>query len=246
MPATWLSCINASLKRARVIEGTAYALATSTVTSTATGLTATEAFTDASRQNQIDIMLQCWNEAIQGVFSFGMLAKEAATGSITLATTGREYSLPSDFEKMAGMDYQSRVLRGATTGMIVYEYPGGYAQMLADQARATDWVGEPNAWALSPVSDVIRLDRETATGSVGDTYYFLYDKRVAFTSTMATEAMPFSDTVCDALVPVAAEMWARTYKKEMDGYNLQTSLTRALEYAGRTQRRSRWGQVRVR
>ena len=240
MTVTFLNAVNASLKRVRVIEGDAYVLATSTVTSTATGLTATEAFTDASRQNQIDVMLQCWNEAIHGVFTYGGLARECATGSVTLSTSTREYSLPSDFEKMAGN------LRGATTGLVLGPYPGGYAQMLEDQARATDWAGDPQAWAISPVAAQIRVDREPTSDQNGDVYYFLYDKRVGFTSTMATEALPFSDTVADSLVPVVAEMWSRVYKKETDQFNLQTALTRALEYAGQLQRRPRWGVTRTR
>ena len=61
MAITFLAAINASLKRVRVIQGDAGELATSTVTSTATGLTATGAFVDSGRQVQIDLMIMMWN-----------------------------------------------------------------------------------------------------------------------------------------------------------------------------------------
>ena len=58
-----MQAINATLKRTRVIQGDAGELATSTVTSTATGLVATGAFTDSGRQVQIDLAIQLWQEA---------------------------------------------------------------------------------------------------------------------------------------------------------------------------------------
>ncbi len=50
MATTFLAFANDVLRRVRVIQGDAGNLVTSTVTSTATGLTATSAFTDSSRQ----------------------------------------------------------------------------------------------------------------------------------------------------------------------------------------------------
>ena len=243
MPLTILAMMNASLKRVGVIQGDAGNLVTSTVTSTATGLTATEAFTDSARQRQIDVMLQCLNEANHSIFSLGLLPKEAATGSFNLASGTREYALPSDFERMAGMTWETRCMRGATSGQLLYEYPDGYAKMLADQPIATDWVGDPQSFALSPVDSYFRLDREPATGAT-DLYYYLYDKRIGFSSTQATTALPYSETVADSLVPVLAEMWSRNFKKESDSFILSTALTRALEYAGKTQRLDRWAPGR--
>lgn len=244
MAVVFLQAVNASLKRARVIQGDAGELATSTVTSTATGLVATGAFTDSGRQTQIDLMLQMWNEAIHEVFSVGLFAQEAATATMTLVTAQREYDLPSDFERMAGDDYKSRVLRGATTGFVLPEYPGGYARMLSDQNFATQWTGEPQAWALSPVGNAIRLDREPTSDQNGDTYNYLYEKRITFTSTMATETLPFSDTVADALVPVVAEGWNRVYKKEFDVGIFSISIRRAVEHLTQNQRRKRYGKCR--
>ena len=76
----------------------------------------------------------------------GLFANEASTATITLVDGQREYTLATDevFERFAGQTEGTRVLRGATTGLIVTEYPGGYAQMLVDQPVATDYTGDPS------------------------------------------------------------------------------------------------------
>ena len=186
-------------------------------------------------------MLQCWNEAIHECFSLGFLPKEGATATISLTTGTREYALPSDFERMGGVHYADRVMRGATTGLLIYEYPGGYSRMLADQPIASDYTGDPMHWAFSPVDDVIRMDREATADQNLDTYNFLYEKRINLTSTMATTSLPMSDTAVDSLVPVVAEMWDRVFKKEYDDGFMRRAMSRALGYQGRSQPRSRWG-----
>lgn len=246
MPITFLQAVNATLKRTRTIQGDAGELATSTVTSTATGLVATDAFTDSGRQVQIDLAIQLWQEASHEVFGLGLLPNIAATATIVLADGTREYSMPADFERFAGESYHQRVLRGATTGLLIYEYPGGYAQMLRDQAIATDYVGTPNYYAISPADGtMIRMDREGNSEVDGWTYNTLYDKRIALTSTMATSTFPFSDTVADALVPVVAEAHNRIMRKEFDSGLFIASLSRAVSYARRTQPNSRYGRRRA-
>jgi hypothetical protein len=239
MTVTFLQAVNASLKRARVIQGDSGELATSTVTSTATGLTATGAFTDSSRQTQIDIMLQIWNELEHELYSRGMFAPEVASATMTLVTNQREYTMPSNFERFAA----DGVWRGATHQWLICEYPGGYAQMLKDQpGLASQWEGEPNGYAISPVStQTIRLDMNPNSTINGWTYNVLYEKRLQLTASMATEALPWSDTITDALVPVAAVTWEATYKEKFNPAVFQTSIARALEFAGQKQRRTFWG-----
>src|SRR3990167_5494320 len=242
MTVTVLQMMNASLKRVGVIQGDQGSLATSTVTSTATGLTATEAFTVSAHQRQIDVMLQLWNEAFHELEGIGLVPDTAATATMTLVTAQREYAVPADFEQMAGDDYLARVLRGATTGLRVYEYPDGYARMLADQPVATDWTGDPGYWAINPSAVAIRLDREPTSGQSGNTYNYLYQKRLSFTSTMATSPLPYSDTVIDSLVPVVSEAHTRVFKKEFDAGMFRASLTRAVGFVTRTRRRNSYGR----
>ena len=203
---------------------------------------ATEAFVDSGRQTQIDLSIQVWQEAMHELFSLGLLPNEAATATISLVTNTREYSMPSDFERIAGESREERVFRGATTLLILTEYPGGYARMLRDQPNATDYTGDPQHWAISPVDGTkIRIDREPTADQNGDVYNILYEKRMSLTATMATETLPFSDTVADALVPVVAEGWNRVMKKEFDSGLFRTSIARAAKTVTRNQPRVRYG-----
>lgn len=227
MAILFLQAINATLKRTRVIQGDAGELTT---------------FTDSGRQVQIDLAIQVWQEAIQELFGLGLLPNEAATATIDLVTAQREYSMPSDFERIAGKSHEERVFRGATTNLILTEYPGGYARMLRDQPNATDFAGDPQHWAISPVDGTkIRFDREFTADQNGDRYNILYEKRIALTATMATETLPVSDTVADALVPVVAEGWNAIHKDKFNSGLFRTSIARAARMVTRNQPRVRYG-----
>ena len=246
MPIVFLQAVNATLKRTRTIQGDAGELATSTVTTTATGLVATEAFTDSGRQVQIDLVLQLWQESIHEIFGMGLLPDSASTATIALVAGQREYSMPADFERFAGETFEQRVFRGATTGLLFREYKGGYAQMLRDQPVATDYIGTPNSYAISPRDGtLVRFDREPTTAEDGDTYNVLYSKRLSLTSTMATELLPFSDTVADAVVPVVAEAHNRIMRNEFDSGLFVASLSRAVGHVRRTQPNRRYGRRRA-
>ena len=241
MTVTLLQLTNAVLKRIGEIAGDSQELATSTVTSTATGLTATEAFVDSRRQHKIDIALQLVNESFHELYSMGLYAKGAASATMVLVAAQREYALPTDFERMAGQEESVRVIRGATNGLLLSEYRGGYAQMLADQPVATDYVGQAEFYALSPVDDKLRLSAEPDSTIAGHTYNYLYEKRIGFSSTMATDSLPCSDTVSDALVPVIASAYEQLKKEKLDIGFFSMSLNRALAYLNRKPRRDRYG-----
>lgn len=242
MPVTFLDCMNESLRRVGEIAGDSEALATSTVTSTATGLTATDAFTDSRRQHKIDIMRQTWSEVSQQVYTMGLFFSLASTATIILVAGQREYDLPSNFERMAGKDFKNRVIRGVTNGMMLAEYNGGYSAMLADQAFATQYTGQPLSWALSPAAFKLRFDYEPVTDIAGNTYNYLYERRIGLTSTMATETMPYSDSVADALVPVTAEVYNRALKHEFDRDFMIAGINQALAFLNQNQRKDRYGR----
>lgn len=245
MATVYLDWIEAALKRVHVIQGDAGNLATSTVTSTATGLVATSAFEfDSSRQVQIEMMLQVSNEIVQEAYNMSLLPKQAATGSIVLASGVREYNLPSDFERFAGESYYQRSMYSATSGLSFGEYPGGYMQMLVDQPIASSYTGPPNGYAISPLADQIRLDREPASGQSGWTYLYIYEKTIRFTSTSEADALPFSPTAADQLVPVLAEAWNSWSKGQFDIAKFRGGIAKAVAVMTRTQPNNRWGPQR--
>lgn len=242
MAVTFLQAVNSTLKRVRVIQGDAGELVTSTIASTATGGVATDAFTDSGRQTEIDLVIQIWQEYVHEVYAMGLFPNEGATATIFLVDGEREYDMPSDFERVAGKDYRDRIFRGATSGLLVREYHGGYAAMLRDQALATDYTGDPSFWALSPVNGKMRMDREATSEQDGNAYNMLYEKKLVLTSTMATDTLPFADVVTAAGVPVVAEAWNRAFKKEFDVGMFRSSIARGLDYMARDQRKNRYGK----
>lgn len=232
MAVEFITAVNKSLKRVGVIEGDAGELTTGTGTD--------DEFTDSPRQRDIDVCLQIWNEVIHEAYSLNAFTPEVGTATITLVADQREYGLPSDFERMAGNQHQ-RVLRGATNGLLLTEYRGGYLSMLRDQPVATDWTGDPRHWALSLSTDNIRVDSEP---TASDIYNFNYETRIERTSTMATDTMPFSDTVTDSLVPVVAQFMSRDFKDDFDSGIFRQAMIRAIGHLTRSQRRDRYGTRR--
>lgn len=242
MPITFLEAMNSSLRRVGEIAGESQELATSTVTTTATGLVATGAFVDSRRQHKIDVMIQLWNEAVHTVYSLKLLPRQAASATMVLVADQRDYDLPDDFERMAGDEYRYRVVRAATQSHVLHEWPGGYAALLAQRPVATDYLGEPEYFALSPAQSQIVLDKFPTSAEAGDTYNFLYEKRLALTSTMATETFPFSDTVVEGLFPVVSEAYGRVFKKDYDQDFMIEALTLTFDYMRQRPRADRYGR----
>lgn len=244
MATVYLSWINDALKRVHVIQGDAGNLVTSTVTSTATGLTATGAFVDSARQTQIDTMIQVTNEVVQDIFSRGLLPKIASTATFTTVAAQREYAMPNDFERVAGKTYDQRAMSGATNGLSLPEYPGGYLQMLTDQPMATQFTGQPSAYAISPAADYVRFDREPDASTASQRYNLLYEKTIQFTATSEADALPFSSVVANRLVPVLAEVWNKAYKGQFDIAEYRAGIATAVGLMTRTQPNDRWGPQR--
>ena len=242
MPMLFMECVNGSLKRAGIVAGDSAELGTGTSTATAFQYTASGVFSARSDiQHSVDLMLQMWQEVTSEIYSMNLVPNLLATATITLVTNTREYALPSDFERVAGETYESRVMRSATQAVTLGEYPGGYLKMLADQPVATDWTGQPNAWAISPRDEALRIDRSPTSDENGTVYNLAYERRVELTSTMATATMPYSDTVCRSLIPVVAELYNSAKKDKFDAGVFRSSLVRAFNFANKGQDRTRWG-----
>lgn len=186
MAYTFLQAVNATLKRNGLIAGDSGSLSS---------------FTDSARQTEIDVTIQVWNEAMHRLYARYAFQGEVKEGTVTLATDTREYAVPSDFERMAGETYETRVMVN-TEGHILYEYKGGYLQMYADQPDPSDFTGQPSYWALNLTNNKFRMNTTPQSGENGDAYTFLYEKRISMSAT--TDTFPFDDTIVDSLMPVVA------------------------------------------
>jgi hypothetical protein len=244
MAIIYFEAVNETMKRVGLIAGDVGELGTSS------GATASEIFqADSEKQHGVDMMIQMWQEATNEVFSLALVPKLVATATIDLASTTREYALPSDFERVAGIDANEQVMRSATSVRILPEYPGGYLQLLADQPNATDYTGEPLHYAISPsnaATTMLRVDREPTSNEDGWYYYLPYERTINLTVTQATEAMPYSDTVTRSLIPVVSEIFERHRKKEFDANVFRSSLVRALAMSNTKPPTRRYGQRRGR
>jgi len=225
MAYTFLQATNAVLKRVGEVAGDAGAITS---------------FTDTTLQRAIDVALQIWNETLHELFIRGSFSQETATGTITIVTGTREYSLASDFEEFSGDSWDTRVLVNANDTFAIHEYPGGYQKMFADQPDPSDFTGQPRAWAINTSNGTLRLDTTPTSDQNGDVYSYLYDKRISLTAT--TDTFPVSDTVVDSLVPVVSELWhIDMAKTARDPVSANAGFKRALLLARKTKARTRYG-----
>lgn len=225
MAYTLLNAINATLKRVNIIGGDVNALTT---------------LTDSARQNHIDVALQVWNAMVHELYRLTdrALPTEVGTVNLTLAAK-REYTIGSgadlnitDFEQIRWP------LIDETNGQWINQYPGGWDQMRRDQLQPSQWTGLPHAGVISPETGALRLDRTPESSDVGKIYVVKYDKR--FNLSSASDTFPFSDTVVDALVDSAAEIWKLLKQNSISEAMRRTSFARAAHYLTQNQPRSKW------
>jgi len=228
MAYTALQGINAILKRVKVVQGDSAAITS---------------FTDTNKQHSIDIALQILNEVIHEMYLLGAAPQATATGTITLVTSQREYSAPSDFEGMAGNTYEEKVMITADK-VKMFEYPGGYLKMFADQTDPTDYLGHPTFWAINTSNGKFRIDRTPQSEQNGDAYTFVYLKRLVIDE--VGDTFPFSDTVFDALLPVVATLWSTDQDADGRGSAYGSrSFARAVKLAQQVSPRSHYGVQRI-
>lgn len=218
MSKTFLDGVNAVLMRAGILA--------------ADGLLST--FDDTAKQIYIDLAQTTWNETVDEVCNLMGIPHTGETGSsiITLATGTREYDLPTDLVQLRWP------LIDQTNGHYITEYPGGYEQMRIDQQIPGDWTGLPYTAAINPTTGDLRMDRAPTASEAGNSYDVIYDKDLSMVD--ETDTFPFSDAVYRALVPVVTELWERKKRNDFDLADARRSLSRAVAFANKVNRRSHW------
>ncbi len=222
MAYSFLNAINASLKEASLIKGADGELTT---------------FVDSARQVDIDIMIKAWNDSIDALAGIGIMVGETSTSTITLVEDTREYSLPADFEAMAGDPTDSTNTNQLT------EFPGGYIGMWNAQLDPDDFQGRPQHWAINPTTEKLRIDSDPTSGEAGEVYTFIYEKRINLSA--VGDTFPFSDDVVDALQDAVVQTFNRKRKGQFDKDLHQRSLGRAARIWRQTQPRKTYGMRRA-
>lgn len=188
----------------------------------------------------IDNQIQIWNEVLQELYAKAAFTGEVKEGTITLATGVREYAIATDFEQFTGDVSDNKAFINSTVPHVLYEYPGGYEKMYADQPNPAIFTGRPAFYAINKTNGKIRVDSTPTSSENGEIYTYLYDKRISLSS--IGDVFPVSDTVVDAMIPVIVEV----FRQDKDArartpiYAL-TSFGRALSLASQNKARRKYG-----
>lgn len=225
MPYTFLQAVNNSLKRVGIIQGQSGNLTS---------------FTDSGRQTDIDVMIACWNEAMQDLADQPVMVPGLSDqGNLTLATGNREYGLPTGNNTGKQIELVKQI-NNKTLRYPLKEYPGGYQKMLYDQPDPTLFQGPVIQWCINPGSGKIRFDFTPVASVNGQ--LLTVDGTIRISLSLISDQFPFTDTVVDQLVKPVAMAWARERKKgdwSRDAY--MQGLSDAMRYVTAIQPRQSYG-----
>lgn len=221
--STLLDGVNEVLKRVAIIDSDGGTLAS---------------LTDSARQVWIDAAIQCWNEAIDDLFSsiHQPLPTRFAESSITLATGDRDYALQS----------AARIFfpfRENTNGHRIEEYKAGYQNMVAGQLVPGNYTGRALFACIRPTDGQLYLERIPTASENGLVYVYGYETDTGLS--VAADTMPFSESCFRAMVPVVAQLWSREQQRQFDPALYTASLGRAAKFVRRLPPREMWTPDRV-
>lgn len=216
--STLLDGVNEVLKRAAIIDSDGGELAS---------------LTDSSRQVWVDTAIQCWNEAIDDLYSLvnQPLPTRFAEATIVLATGDRDYALQS----------ASRIFfpfRETTSGYRIEEYKAGYQSMVNGQLVPANYTGRALFACIRPSDGQLYLERIPTSSENGLTYTYGYEADTALSA--AADTMPFSESCFRAMVPVVTQLWSREQQRQFDPQMYQANLGRAARFLRRMPARDTW------
>lgn len=191
------------------------------------------------RQNDIDIVIQIWNELMDQLYSEARqpMPNIMSEGTLTLVQDDRDYALNSDLVRL------HFPLQDIDNGQYIVHYPGGYLKLLEDEPEPSNFTGLPQAGAIRPDDGELYLDRVPTSDEDGRTYTYRYEKDAELT--VPEDTFPFNDAIFRALVPAAAELWKRERKGEFASGVFRTHMGRARRLLSQIYPRGRWTPVSV-
>ncbi len=220
---TLLSGVNQVMKRANLIQGDSGELTS---------------LTDSARQVWIDNILMMWNEVMEELYRISdkPMPTELAEDEITLVTGDRDYAI--ELFNQLYWPFQNE-----TTGQRIYEWVGGYLDLVNSQRIPSDWTGQPIYGVIRPTDKQIYLDRIPTSTENGDVYKYRYDKDVSVS--LAADTFPFDDDVFRALVPAVKQVFFSNDKREFSEGEFNISMGRASALLRGERQRTHYGRNRA-
>ena len=177
--------------------------------------------TDGARQQWINVAVQVWNEVVEELYTTTNqpMPNELAEDTITLVQGQRTYTVATDL-----VQFRFPLL-DETNHHYIFEFPGGYTNLVNLQSNPSDFVGLPSFAAYDPRSGGLFTEYAPDAASAGRIYKYRYDKQISLA--LATDTFPFRDNVFRALVPAATQVWFRDQRNDFDAGIFQASIGRA-------------------
>lgn len=218
MPKTLLNAVNETLKRVKIIAGDSGELTS---------------LTDSSRQTFIDTAVQVINEGIDELYTACDLPMPEGQGeaTVTLAASTRAYALRDDMVRLRFP------LIDRTNRQFITEFAGGYNAMLEADFEQDD-TGLPIMAAIRPTDGRLHMDRTPTATEAGRIYTYQYDKDAVIE--LASDCLPFNNTVFRAMVPVWSGLWSREQRRDFDAGVFDVSIGRAARLMTQRPPRNSW------
>lgn len=196
--------------------------------------------TDSARQVYIDTAVQIWNEAVEELYATieQPLPAELAEDTITLVQGQRTYDLATDL-----VEFYFPFL-DETNHHYIFEFPGGYRNLVNLQSNPADFIGLPSFGVIDP-RNLRRVFLEYApdAASAGRIYKYRYDKVISLS--LAADTFPFDDTVFRAMVPAVAQLWERDQRRDFDEGIFRANIGRAARLVNPLPAMDNWNPRRV-
>jgi hypothetical protein len=169
-------------------------------------------FSDTNHNATSNICQIAIQSEIQDLMSNSLLSYERATGTITLLTSTRTYSLANDFVRFYG---DPPFIYDATQNYQIWEYRGGEDQLRKEILTYKTDLGAPN-WYYDPNLTVWSVGFYPVPDASVNNRVLSYEYEKTITPGIATDLMPFQTpdetyAFCDAA--------ARRFKYLYEGKN---------------------------
>lgn len=162
-------------------------------------------FSDVQHNATINLAIVAIQDELTYLIADRLIPSERkTTGSITLATQSRAYTLATDFIRFYGVPH----FYYATGNRQIYEYAGGLESLQIDIYNYATQYGQPNWWYFEPgATDQVGFFQVPSATENGQVWTYDYEGSVLVT--VASDTLPFHAVEQDNMFIVMA---ARRFK----------------------------------